>query len=215
LRRSPPPKPCAQLDEPQVDEPQLDESGAMTRRRQLTLAIVACVVAAALVLLATSRTWTVVVTERPAPLGPVRQARSGAALYPWLPALGLAALAGAVAVPATRGWGRVAVGAVLALCGLGVVAGAVTGIARGVPVGWPLLCGLGGFAVAGAGAVTVARGRTWPAMGSRYERASSRPAPRAAETDGRAAETDGPAPPAGLTDAQVWDAIDRGEDPTR
>src|SRR5262249_14949920 len=88
-RRSPPPQTCARRDDPRHDRP-----GAMTQRRQFALAVAACVIGAALVLLATSRTWTVVVTERPAPLGPVRQARSGAALYPWLPALGLAALAG-------------------------------------------------------------------------------------------------------------------------
>lgn len=201
----------------------------MTGRRQMALAIVGCALGAGLVLLAASRTWQVLLTDRPAPLGPVRQPRTGASLVPWLPALGLAALAGAVALPATRGPGRLVVAAALALCGTGLVAGAVAGIAKGGPAGWPLLCGLGGLAVVAAGATAAVRGSTWPSMGARYERAprgpvraSAPPAPGpvpptpapAPPAPGPVPPAPGPVPPAPRTDAQVWDAIDRGEDPT-
>jgi hypothetical protein len=57
---------------------------------------------------------------------------------------------------------------------------------------------LGGLLVAGSGAFTAARGRGWPAMGSRYDR--SVPPPARQEARGG---------------AQFWEAIDRGEDPTR
>jgi Tryptophan-associated transmembrane protein (Trp_oprn_chp) len=168
----------------------------MNPRRQLVLAIAGCVIGAGLALFAVSRTWAVLVTERPPPLGPVRQPRSGASLAGWLPALGLVALAGAVALPAIRRTGRLAVAVVLIVSGLGIGAGAVRAIIEGAAAGWPVLCALGGLAVAGAGGFAAARGRTWPAMGSRYERTA-------------------PIPQDARNDASLWDAIDRGEDPTR
>ncbi len=59
-----------------------------------------------------------------------------------------------------------------------------------------LATALGGLAVAAAGALTVVRGKEWPGLAARYDR---------------------PSRPAGKpqTDAQVWDALDRGDDPTR
>ena len=57
-----------------------------------------------------------------------------------------------------------------------------------------------------AGLLAVLRGRTWPAMGRRYERAgaaASQPAAaRRPETDEDRAQA-------------AWKALDRGEDPTR
>ena len=82
----------------------------MSRRRELVLAVVGCTAGAALALYAASRTWTVAVHPRPAPLPPVRQTRTGADLAPWLPALALVGLAGAGALVATRGVARLAVG---------------------------------------------------------------------------------------------------------
>ncbi len=172
----------------------------MTGRRQLVVAMAGCVVGAGLALFAASRTWSVLLVERPAPLGPVRQPRSGAALFGWLPALGFVALAGAAALPATRRAGRLVVAAVLVLCGAGIFAGASYAIIDGTPAGWPLVCALGGLAVAGAGVFTAVRGRAWPGMGSRYDRKPPPPPPgRQGNRSGR----------------QFWDAIDRGEDPTR
>jgi hypothetical protein len=159
--------------------------------RARTLAVLACAAGAALALFAASRTWTAVVEARPAPLPAARVERTGAALHPWLTPLSLVALAGAGALLATRGRSRLAVGVLLVLCGLGVAVGAVAG-ARG-DMSWPLLCLLGGTVVAAAGAVAVVRGRGWPALGARYERSAKGPVPA------------GP---------QIWDALDRGEDPT-
>jgi hypothetical protein len=171
----------------------------MNPRRQLVLAVAGCVVGAGLALFAASRTWAVLVTERPPPLGPVRQPRAGASLYGWLPALGLVALAGAAALPATRRAGRRTVAAVLMLCGAGISAGAAVAIAGGASAGWPVLCALGGLVVTGTGGFTAVRGRTWPSMGSRYERR----------------RTGEPVRQDARNDASLWDAIDRGEDPTR
>lgn len=162
-------------------------------RRALTLAVLACVVGSAVALGAATRTWTVEVATRPDPLPPLRHARTGSALLPWLPALAVVALAGAGALLATRRTGRVAVGVLLVVSGAGVLAGGIYGLVAvdSVRAVWPTLCVLGGGLVAVVGALTVVRARDWPSLGTRYER---RPAARA-ETD-------------------LWSALDRGEDPT-
>ena len=65
-----------------------------------------------------------------------------------------------------------------------------------------MLAGILGIA---AGLLAVLRGRTWPAMGRRYERAgAAAPQPAAA----RRPETDEDRAQA------AWKALDRGEDPT-
>ncbi|ROT31179.1 Trp biosynthesis protein [Micromonospora sp. HM5-17] len=182
---------------------------ASTGRRALTYAVLLCVLGAGLAVFAATRTWAVELIPRPAPL-PARQVvSSGGDLLPWLPALALVGLAAAGAVLATRGVVRRCVGALLALVGLGVAAGGAYGgfaVARGeVSVGWPLLCMLGGVLAASAGVVTAVRGGTWPVMGARYERGRPDRVPEAAGAGGRV--------DAGRT-AAVWDALDRGEDPT-
>ncbi|MBV6699454.1 TIGR02234 family membrane protein [Kitasatospora aureofaciens] len=131
--------------------------------------------------------------------------------------LALVGLAAAVAVFAVRGVGRIAVGVLTLLAGLGVAATAVAGAgdttaldgeaARKLALagstatevghtGWPWAAVAGGVLLALAGLLTVRFGRGWPAMGSRYE-APTRTAP--ATTD---------------TPADLWKALDRGEDPT-
>ncbi|NJC69842.1 Trp biosynthesis-associated membrane protein [Planosporangium thailandense] len=171
----------------------------MSPNRVRLLAVLGCAAGAGLVLMAAGRTWGHVTVVRPAPLPPLHQARTGAALLPWLSPLALATLAGAGALLATRGLVRAAVGVLLVLSGLGLVAGAGTRLSSGASPGWPLVVVVGGLLVAAAGVVTVARGRTWPGMGARYDR----------PTRG----SGGAGTP--RTEAQLWDALDRGEDPTR
>jgi hypothetical protein len=160
--------------------------------RDRTRAVVICAGGAALALFAVSRTWSEVTRVRPAPLPPLHEVETGAALLPWLTALGLVALAGAGALLATRGWLRTAVGVLLLLCGGGLAAGAAAHFA----IGWPLATVLGGVLVAAAGASALMYGRAWPGMAARYDRAT---------------RVAGPA----RTDAQLWDALDSGDDPTR
>ncbi|HET6212225.1 MAG TPA: Trp biosynthesis-associated membrane protein [Micromonosporaceae bacterium] len=134
-------------------------------RRLLAVAVALCAAGAALALFAASRVWTVSFTPRPAPLAAARTARTGAAIAPWLPALGVVALAGAGALIATRGVARRVVGVLLLAVGLGIVLGAAG------RAGWALAATLGGCLVAAAGLLTVVRGHSFPSMGTRYERA--------------------------------------------
>ncbi|MEU8285891.1 Trp biosynthesis-associated membrane protein [Micromonospora sp. NPDC048905] len=184
-------------------------------RRELTYAVLLCLVGAALALWAATRTWSVELTVRPAPLPPVRDTHSGAGLLPWLPALALVTLAGGGALLATRGRLRQVLGALLGVLALAVAAGGGYGL--GVDVDgsvsrqWPVLCLLGGLLAAAGGFWTAVRGGGWPAMGARYER-PARTAPQAVPAPTGASES--PAPMAGRRTTEAWDALDRGEDPT-
>ena len=140
------------------------------------------------------------------------------------PAAGLVLLAAAVALLAVRGPGRAVVGLLMAAAGgllawsgiralaggLSDAASQVPGVGRGagqvtvaVSAAWPVLAVLAGLLGIGAGLLAVLRGRTWPAMGRRYERSgvATPAAVRRPETDEDRAQA-------------AWKALDRGDDPT-
>ena len=210
----------------------------MSGRRQLSVAVLLCLAGAAVVLLAVGRAWTQVEV----PAGPLADARTvavtGTDLAPGVRALGLVGLAGVVALLATRTTGRLVVGGLLAAAGVGVVASVLgtdlTGASlreagvpgAAVPVGstaWPAVAALGGGVLSLVGIVAVLRGRSWPAMGARYEApapgaaAVSAPAPAPTAPAPTAPAPTAPAPHAGATgqpERALWEALDRGEDPT-
>jgi Tryptophan-associated transmembrane protein (Trp_oprn_chp). len=193
----------------------------MTERRGLTVAVLAVVAGAGLVLFGASRVWWVEVVSRPAPLLPEEIAHTGASLAPLLPALGLVALAGAGGLLATRGVTRRLVGALLGVVAV-AAAVAVVGALSGARPLWPAACLLGAVLIGAAGVLTVRYGGRWPEMGARYRRnvpyASSGEGGQGAERAGYAAPTadDGSvSAPARLSAAELWDAVDRGDDPTR
>jgi uncharacterized membrane protein (TIGR02234 family) len=179
--------------------------------------VLLCLVGAFVVLVTVGRAWT----SAEVPAGPLADARtvtrSGADLVPGLRALGLVGLAGVVALAATRRVGRAVVGLVLLATGAGVLLSVLTadvltaarrldGLADQVPVtttAWAWATAAGGLLLALAGLLTVVRGSSWPALGQRYEApATTLPAPE------RQAPTGPP------TERSLWEALDRGEDPT-
>jgi uncharacterized membrane protein (TIGR02234 family) len=190
-------------------------------RRELTGAVVGAALAGALALFAGGQPWADVTTERRAPLPPVTGVLSGADAAPLVPATGLVLLAAVVALLAVRGAGRLVVGLLVALAGgvlawsglrglTGDAAAAAEPEVRGATTAevlgaWPSVALAGGLLGVAVGALVVLRGRTWPAMGRRYERAAgpteaaARVAP--ARTDEDRAQ-------------DAWKAMDRGEDPT-
>ena len=188
----------------------------MRSRRGLTTAVLLCLVGAFLVLVAAGRSWVSVEVA----LGPLVEARTesrrGTDIVPGLSALGLLGLAGVVALAATRRTGRALVGLVLLATGVGVVAAALTAdltvvseplagetdVRIDTDAVWPSLTAVGGLLLALAGLLTVVRGRSWPALGQRYE-APVAPAASAEPTE-----------PTELTEKGLWEALDRGEDPT-
>ena len=162
-------------------------------KRERGFAATAAVVGAGLALLATSRAWTDLPGRpEPAGLGTAADPLTGGEQYPWIPALALAALAGGGALLATRGALRTGVGGLLLLCGAGIVGGAAYAVAQEAQPFWPIAAALGGLAVFDAGWLTVRKGRSWAAMGARYERTAE--------------PSDDP--------ASMWDELDHGRDPT-
>ncbi|WP_433794265.1 Trp biosynthesis-associated membrane protein [Actinoplanes sp. CA-252034] len=174
--------------------------------RTYPAAVVSGLAGGGLALFAATRVWSAQVEQRPG-LSDLRTEQTGADLQPWLIGLAVVALAGTGALLATRGVARRALGVLLALTGAGVAVGAILARAGADPGAagtvWPVACVGGAAAVVVAGVLAARHGHLWSAMSSRYERYERRPAaPVVVETDGPTAGRD------------LWDALDRGEDPT-
>lgn len=195
----------------------------MRRYGAFALALLMDLVGAGVALLMATRTWQTITTPRPAPLHDDVLSVSGRTVDSAPTALALVALAGVVAVLATRGVLRRAVGAVLVVTGGALVWRAITSFgavstqraralvrdhhatvdaAAVVPrvethALWPVVTLICGIAVAAAGAFIAWRGHTWQVMSARYEAPPS--------------VADDPA----KTAANLWTALDRGDDPTR
>lgn len=177
------------------------------RRGPLT-AVLACLGGAGTALFAVTRDWVIEVEHRPG-LSDLRTVQSGDQVQPLLFGLALMALAGAGALLATRGTVRRVLGGLLVLAGAGVAAGTVAAWTGATlePV-WPVVTVLGGVAVLVGGVLAVRHGHRWAAMSSRYDR-------KPATTTGPVAAAE-PAQPQSVPDSRAfWDALDRGEDPTR
>ncbi len=174
-----------------------------------------CLAGAALLLIAASRTWVSYDVAALAPL-PGRQIHlRGSSLATGIGALGWLGLASVAALAATRGWGRRLVGLVLALSGAGIIAvtarllsDPAAALRRAAPVsspgpsdislgGWPWVVLVGGLLLLLAGLAIAALGQRWTAMGTKYDAPGGQRAT-----------------PVAATEAEVWQALDRGEDPT-
>ncbi|MEU1418462.1 MULTISPECIES: TIGR02234 family membrane protein [unclassified Kitasatospora] len=185
---------------------------ARSGRRTLGLMLLLTVLGAVLVLTAVGRVWADGVA------GTLEVSVTGSRISELPGGLALVAMAAALAVFAVRGAGRIAVGLLTLLAGLGAAATAAAGAGDSAALdgeaarklalsgttatevghtGWPWVALVGGLLLALAGLLVVRYGRSWPAMGSRYD-APTRTAPA------KAAETP----------ADLWKALDRGEDPT-
>lgn len=202
----------------------------MSSRRELRLAVLLCLLGSGLVLFAVSRTWVTFVFPSTITTTGLSHAVGGGKIVGGAQAFGYVGLAGVLAVAATRRWGRVVVGAVLAVAGVGVVVAVGRALAGGLAVRalsysdvagscgsgvsdaaclraasafagftvsesplWAWATIVGGTLLAGSGGLVAVRGRRWAALSAAYE------APAAL-------------PP--VTDKGVWDALDRGDDPT-
>jgi uncharacterized membrane protein (TIGR02234 family) len=186
-------------------------------REKVTAALIAAV-GSILVLLTVGRGWAHGDVTTPITF---RVTATGSQLTGVPYALGLAGLAGGLALFAVRRIGRYLVGAVIALAGAGTVYAVADRLSRldsalrtqagvqglGSDAKFvdidnnlvPYLTILGGVILCAAGIYTLVRGRTWSGLGGRYEA----PAAQAA------------AKPAGeVTSRDLWDAQGRGSDLT-
>ncbi len=176
----------------------------MRSRRELRLAVLLCLLGAALVLFAVARTWVTFVDPGALTISALRRDVAGSALVPGARALGYVGLAGVLALAATKRWGRVVVGVLVLGAGVGVVLTVAAALTDGlvepgqerasVQHTWPVLALLGGMLLTASGALVAVRGRRWAALSASYEQPA---APKPVEGD-----------------KGVWDALDRGDDPT-
>jgi hypothetical protein len=166
----------------------------VTPRRELQAAIAFCLLGALLILVALSRTWVSTKVPSPPPLPARRLELRGHHFVGSAQPLALVGLAGVAALAATRKTGRVLVGLLVGAAGIGVVAAILhalvdTSVGLG---GWPYAAIAGGGLLVAAGALVVVRGRSWSSMSARYDAPVQKPP----------------------GEASLWDALDRGEDPT-
>lgn len=179
-------------------------------RLEAAAAMATALLAAVLLFVASGATWAHGSGRRPAGSSyvVVHATASGHAVAGVVQAVALLALAAVVAIPATRGRGRVVAGLLVAAGGVAEVVGTVvsrggarTHVRDALPAGsvvvtdpWWVLAVFAGLLVVAVGCVLVVRGPRWSALSSRYE------------------------PPGGRSaapgDAGTWEALDRGEDPT-
>ena len=157
-------------------------------RRELTVTVLLCAVGALVELLAAGRIWARTATHT----------YTGNDVASAVRPLALVALAGTAALLATRKWGRIAVGILLTATAVSL---AVAATNAGFPRGahhlqlWPVLGAVGAVPILFAGLAAAARGYRWSVMSARYDA----PGARQRVQD---------------PDVELWDALDRGDDPT-
>ncbi|WP_370192061.1 TIGR02234 family membrane protein [Streptacidiphilus sp. MAP5-52] len=195
-------------------------------RRSLAVTLFLSVLGAALLLVAAGQGW---VSGEVQAQGVTRTVTADGGEVSGLPgAMALVGLASVVAVFAVRGRARAVLGALVALAGAGAAYTAVAamansgssaldakaaraiGLANVSATGisdsaWPWVAVLGGVLLVLAGLLTVAKGAAWPGMSARYD------APAGAEP---ARPKRAPAAEPTHSPADLWKALDRGEDPT-
>lgn len=208
----------------------------MRERGEYALALLLDLVASGAALLISTRHWQSALTPRPRPFRDDLLQVAGRTVDAAPTALALVALAGVIAVLATKGWPRRVVGLVIALAGLALVWRSLTGLqaisperARtlvqdkhpgiqlgsavpqiSVHAGWAVLsCGCGVLVLL-AGVLVAWRGQRWGAMSAKYEAptgGAEHPEPRPESAeDAERARL--------RADASMWSALDRGDDPT-
>lgn len=180
--------------------------------RTYRYALLALIVGAALLLLGYSMPWASV--DIPIVSGGPASSEvelSGSTVAPLASVAGWLAAAGLAGIIATRTWGRVIIGAIVTIAGAGSAlavswfavasAGLIQAAAEsyaGETLARPLAYSMtwwwipsliASLLVLAAGLLTCARGRTWPGLGRKYDRANPRQ----------------------LT---AWQALDEGQDPT-
>ncbi|NML49662.1 TIGR02234 family membrane protein [Streptomyces sp. R302] len=190
-------------------------------RRSLALALLLGALGATVVLLSAGQIWA----EGTASVagGTVPVEADGGTVTGVPTALAIVGLAALVALFAVRRAGRTLVAGLLALSGAGAALAAFLGasdsaaldaeaarisgdtaaaVAGLTHTAWPYVAAAGALLILVAGLFALRYGKSWPAMGGRYERSGApRPSRRAAADDPDRPE-------------DLWKALDRGEDPT-
>jgi uncharacterized membrane protein (TIGR02234 family) len=203
-----------------VPHPRSEPASVRSGRRSLALALLSGALGAAVALLSTRQRWSEATTSVAG--GDFTLTARGSDVTGVPAALAIVGLAALVAVFAVRRAGRVVVAGLLALSGAGTIVAALLGSSDSSALdekaaqasgdtsatvdalshtAWPYVAAVGGALILLAGLLALRFGSRWPAMSGRYERDGT-PRPRKA----RPVDPDRP--------EDLWNALDRGEDPT-
>ena len=208
---------------------------AIVRERgEYGLALLLDLLGAGAALLISTRAWQTVVTPRPRPFRDDVLRLPGRTVDAAPTAFALVALAGVIAILATRGVVRRVIGAIVALAGAGLIwrsLGALSAVGSerartlvqdrhaGVQLGsavpqvsvhpaWAVLSCCCGVLVLLAGALVAWRGQRWGAMSAKYDR------PAAGVEAEHVVDAEDAERARLRADASLWSALDRGDDPT-
>ncbi|WP_084700620.1 TIGR02234 family membrane protein [Streptacidiphilus anmyonensis] len=216
-------------DAEQTAEQAAEQRPATSWRRTLAVTLLLSVVGATLLLVASGQTW---VSGTVQAQGATRTVTAHGSEVSGVPgAMALVALASVVAVFAVRGTARRVLGGLVTLAGAGAVFAATAALgsetgaldekaARSVGLtdvtvgsvthsAWPWIAALGGLLVVVAGVLTTLRGAAWPGMSARYDAPAGKRSAAGPRGGSSATASAGQSSPADL-----WKALDRGEDPT-
>lgn len=211
----------------------------MRERVEYGATVLVDLVGAGCALLVSTRSWQSVLTARPRPFRDDLLEVSGRTLDAAPTALALVALAGVIAVVATRGWPRRVIGGVVAAAGVALVWRSLAGLGAigaeraralvsdrhpGVQVGaavpqvsvhasWAVLSAICGVLVLAAGALVAARGQRWGAMSAKYDRPAGGTGPEG-DAGPEQLSAEGVERARRRAEASLWSALDRGDDPT-
>ena len=200
-------------------------------RSGLAIAMAVTAAGGGLALLASAQAWDSVMVSRAAPLAGLTVHVAGRTLEPAVTGLGVVALAGVVALLATRGTARRGIGALIVLAGLllgwravhgfsavsatrarelvaeariGTTLGAATDVRVQVQQLWPGLAVVAAVLIVFGGGLVFMHAGRWAVMGTRYDA----PAGHAAAPPTAGAQA------ASVGDLAMWKSLDRGDDPT-
>lgn len=197
-------------------------------RRTYAAAVLGGVAAGAVMFFASSGTWASVEVAPPGMTSDTVEV-SGSSAVPLVGAMAFVVMAGSVAVVASAGLLRRAIGVVVALAGCAAAVAVVTAgaaiddslheevassasmtggagqedalVREADATPWRWASFAGALISVGVGGTIAVRGGRWPRMGQRYEAPGARREPRAAPAEDRDV-------------ADLWKAFDDGEDPT-
>lgn len=207
--------------------PEVSSDAARPAGRRLALALLA--LGGVGLTAASAQTW--VYLEADDGLVVAEIAVSGSSLAPLTAAAGIVSLASVLAVLAVRGWLRRLVAlVVLALSGTALLqvlvvavdqtgqarrwwrveVGALADEAQATTTGWVAVAVVGVLATMAGAVIVLVRGANWSGLSSRYE-SPHRPTPSRA---GRSGSASGTSSSPARAQADAWQALDRGEDPT-
>lgn len=159
----------------------------MNRKREYVVVLVVLAAAGVVAWWAFGHTWRVETIPSDG-LSPAKDVEyTGRLLYPYAGFIGVVALAAVAGVLATKRYGRIIIGVLLAILAGSATIQLVTDSGL---TGWAVVAEFALAVIAVAGVVIAVRGGGWPMFGSKYERAKPK------------------------EDASAWELLDRGEDPT-